>query len=81
VKSFVPGTALPEHGFGNEKEYLQVTLKSATGPILVLNLGAPTPDGQAYFGWTTSLPQSAPLYSVDAAPFKQYKESINAFGR
>ena len=81
VKSFVPGTALPEHGFGNEKEYLHVTLKSATGPILVLNLGAPTPDGQAYFGWTTSLPQSAPLYTVDAAPFKQYKESISAFGR
>lgn len=81
VKSFVPGTALPEHGFGDEKGYLQVTLKSATGPILVLNLGAPTPDGQSYFGWTTSLPQSAPLYSVDAAPFKQYKESISAFGR
>ena len=81
VKSFLPGTALPEHGFGNDKEYLQVTLKSATGPLIVLNLGALTPDGQSYYGWTTSLPQTAPLYTVDATPLKAYKESSGAFAR
>jgi hypothetical protein len=81
VKSFVPGTAQPEHGFGNEKEYLQIVLKSATGPILALNLGASTPDGQAYYGWTAALPQSAPLYTVEAATFRKYKDGIAAFAR
>lgn len=81
VKSFVPGQALPEHGFGNEKEYLQITLKGAGGPLLVLTLGSLTPDGQAYYGWTTSLPQTAPLYTVEAAPLKKYKESSGAFAR
>jgi len=81
VKSFVPGAATDEHGFGNEKEYLHITLKSATGPILVINLGAQTPDGQAFYGWTTSLPQTAPLYTVDAATFRKYKDALSAFGR
>jgi hypothetical protein len=81
VKSFVPGTATHQHGFGNEKEYLQIVLKSATGPILALNLGAATPDGQAFFGWTAALPQTAPLYTVEAATFRKYKDGIAAFAR
>ena len=82
AKSFLPGAvALQEYGFGNDKEYLQITLKGASGNLLVLNLGALTADGQAYYGWTTSLPQTAPYYTVEAAPFKKYKEGPGAFAR
>jgi len=81
VKSFLTGAERPEYGFGNDKEYLQITLKGAGGPLLAMNLGALAPDGQAYYGKTTAPPQTASLFTVEAAPFKMYKESSGAFAR
>jgi hypothetical protein len=81
VKSFLPGPELPEHGFKNDKEYLMITVKRSAGPDIKLILGAPTPDGQGYYGTSSLLPPVAPVFTVDAAPFKMYKESSGAFAR
>jgi hypothetical protein len=81
VKSFVPGPQTPEQGFGNEKEYLHILLKPANGGPIAIQLGNPTPDGQAYYGWTSVLPPGSQVFTVDAAPLKPYKESYGAFAK
>lgn len=81
AKAFLPGSPTPEQGFGDPKESLIVTLKTAAGPLIALNLGASADGGTAYYGWTSILPQSAPVFTVEAAPFKTYKESFGAFAR
>lgn len=82
VKSFIPGVQGPEHGFGDkEKEYLHILLKRINEPPIAIQLGGPTPDGQSYYGWTSLLPATAPLFTVESTPFKPYKESYGAFAR
>lgn len=82
VKSFIPGTPAAEHGFGDkEKEYLHILLKRGTEPPIAIQLGGPTPDGHGYYGWSSVLPPTAPLFTVDVTPFKAYKESYGAFAR
>jgi hypothetical protein len=83
VKAFIPGTPSSIHGFGDDKEKFIVVVKTAAAPkgLLSLNLGNLTDNGTAYFGWTSVLPQTAPLFTVDAGPFKPYKESSGAFAK
>jgi hypothetical protein len=82
VKAFVAGMPGLEHGFGDkEKEYLHILLKRGSEPPIAIQLGGLTSDGQSYYGWTSLLPPAAPLFTVDTAPFKPYKESYGAFAR
>ena len=67
--------ASAEQGFGNPKEELVITLKMATGPGIALNLAGQSADGLAYYGWTSILPQTSPIFTVDAALFRPYKDS------
>lgn len=81
VRSFVPGQPTPEQGFGNPKQYLIITLKTAAGPLIAMNIGAPVSDGSAYYGWTSVLPKEAPVFTLDLLQFKMYKSSAGTFSR
>jgi hypothetical protein len=83
VKSFVSGGVKPEHGFGGDKPYLGISLKTKQGPLINLNVGALTGESdKAYFlnsSW--GLPPASPVCTVDAGPFKAIKEGPGAFAR
>lgn len=81
VKSFLPGQPAPQQGAGNVKVTLEITLKMASGPPITITLGEPTSDNTAYFGWTSLLPKESPVFTVDSARFKEYKESSGAFAK
>jgi hypothetical protein len=81
VKNFLTGGPAPEHGFGIDKDKMNIVLGTAQGYLLSLNIGAPTDGGASYFVWTSVLPQTAPIVTVDAARFKTYKESPGSFAK
>ncbi|HEV3439320.1 MAG TPA: DUF4340 domain-containing protein, partial [Gemmata sp.] len=81
VKAFLPGAPTAEQGFGDVKVSLIIVLKTAAGPLISLNLGASADGGASYYGWTSILPQTAPVFTVDAARFKVYKESSGVFAK
>ena len=81
MKAFVPGTPKGEHGFGDPKQSLGVTVRMQGGLALAINLGAPADGGQSYYGWSSWLPQTDPVFTVDAAPLRAYKESPGALAR
>jgi hypothetical protein len=81
VKSYLPGPTTLEQGFSDEKEYLLITVRIKDHPGIAMNLGGPTPDKQAYYGWTSILPQTAPAYTLPAEPFRKYKDGPQAFAR
>jgi hypothetical protein len=59
---------------------LQVVLRWPGGAIS-LNVGASPDGGQTYYGSSAWLPQTDPVFTVDAAPFKPYKEGPSAFAK
>jgi len=81
VKTFLTGAPTAEQGFGDVKVSLIIVLKTAAGPLISLNLGASADAGASYYGWTSILPQTAPVFTVDAARFKVYKESSGVFAK
>jgi hypothetical protein len=81
VKSFLPGMPTPQQGAGDIKVSLDITLKSASGPPITITLAAPTENGAAYFGWTSLLPAASPVFTVDAARLKEFKESSGSFAK
>jgi hypothetical protein len=81
VKAFLPGVPTVEQGFGDVKVSLIIVLTTAAGPLISLNLGASTDGGSSYYGWTSILPQTAPVFTVDADRFKMYKESSGVFAK
>jgi hypothetical protein len=80
VKEFLPGVPKAEQGFGDDRSLI-IVLKTSAGPLISLNLGAPANDGASYYGWTSILPQTAPVFTVEAATLKAYKDSPKAFSR
>ena len=81
VTKFLPGSPSLEQGFGDEKIQLVIVLSTAAGPLISLNIGGPAEEGKAYYMWTSILPQTAPVFLVDAARFKMYKESPGVFAK
>ncbi|MCS7269789.1 MAG: DUF4340 domain-containing protein [Gemmataceae bacterium] len=79
VRSFVDGAAKPEYGLDNDKEYLIVTLKFTDGTERVLKLGAAADGGAAVYAWTSL--GGGQLLTLDASPFKPYKESPGSLAR
>lgn len=80
ARGFEKGTPEPKHGFGDANQFLQVTVHWP-GAALALNVGASPDGGGSYYVWTASLPQTDPVFVVDAPPFKPYKEKPAAFGK
>ncbi len=80
AKSFVPGPVIEGYGFGDKNNKLIIEVTTASGYIS-LNLGAPLDNGSAYYGWTDQLPPAAPVFTVDSAPFKTYKDSSGSFAK
>jgi hypothetical protein len=80
VKTFEKGAPEPKHGFGDPKLSLTARVRWPGGEAYV-NLGG-TPDGGAsYYGWTTALPAPDQIFTIDAAPFKPYKDGPGGFAR
>ncbi len=80
AKNFEKGMPKPANGFGDPKQNLQATLRWPGGAI-TFNIGAPADGGQSYYAWSAWLPQSDPVFTVDAAPFKPYKEGTGGFAK
>lgn len=81
VKNFLTGGQTPEQGFGDDKVALVINVKTATGLLFTLTLGAPADGGASYFATTSLLPQTAPVCTVDAARFKVYKENSGVLAK
>jgi hypothetical protein len=80
AKSLEKGPPTAANGFGDPKQNLQVVLRWPGGAIS-LNVGASPDGGQTYYGSSAWLPQTDPVFTVDAAPFKPYKEGPSAFAK
>jgi hypothetical protein len=80
AKAFEKGPPEAKHGFGDPKQNLQVILRWPGGAIS-LNVGAAADGGQSYYASSAWLPQSAPVFTVDAGPFKPYKEGPSGFAK
>ncbi|MBY0461101.1 MAG: DUF4340 domain-containing protein, partial [Gemmataceae bacterium] len=81
VRSFERGVPDVKHGFGDPKQALSATLHWP-GAAAAVNLGAPTDATEtAYYGWSSLLPQSDPVFVFDAALFKPFKDKPAGFAR
>jgi hypothetical protein len=76
-------TPEPRHGLNDDKQVFVVTLATATGAHhLHLRLGGPAdPNGTTLYALTNRVPDGKPVVTVDAAPFKAYKEGPAAFAK
>jgi hypothetical protein len=79
VKAFLEGTAKPEYGLDDPKEYLLITLKFTDGTERTLKLGAAADGGASVYAWTSL--GGGQLLTLDASPFKPYKDSPGALAR
>jgi hypothetical protein len=89
VKSFVPGERTREQGLfddgkPDQKDNLSVLVRMVVNgkadPGIHLILGNPTDGGASYFGWTSRVAPPA-VFTIDAAPFKAYREGPGAFAK
>ncbi len=76
-------TPEPKHGLADPKQVFVITLATATGAHhLHLRLGGPADaSGTTLYALTSRMPDGKPIVTVDAAPFKAYKEGPAAFAR
>jgi Domain of unknown function (DUF4340) len=81
VKEFVKGAPNATMGFGDEKESFNAHITIANHPGIILDIWALTDGGTAYFAGTSLRPATEPVIKLDAALFKQYKESSGAFAK
>jgi len=84
VRSFTgDNTMEPKHKLGDDKELFVVTLANAAGGHhLHLRLGGPADaNGTTLYAFTNRVPDGKPIVTVDAAPFKPYKEGPAAFAK
>lgn len=79
VKTFIPGAIHPDQGFDEQKGSLGVNLRTKDGVLLAITIGNTTDNGSATFVWSSVLPQTSPVFTVDAERFKKYKDSPAAF--
>lgn len=80
VNSFEKGVPDGKHGFGDPKQNLAATLHWPGGAVAV-NIGASPDGGATYYGWSSWMPQSDPVFTMDAAPFKPFKDSPGGFAK
>ena len=80
VKAFEKGVPDGKHGFGDPKQNLAATLHWPGGAV-ALNIGASPDGGATYYGWSSWLPQSDPVFTMDAAAFKPFKDSTGGFAK
>ena len=80
VKAFEKGPVDPKHGFGDPKLFLEAKL-SWPGGALVVNLGATPDNGATYYGWSSWSPASDPVFTIDGAMFKSYKDGPSGFAK
>jgi hypothetical protein len=79
VKAFLNGMSKPEYGLENDKEYLIITLKFTDGSERVLKLGATTDGGATLYAWSSL--DGGQFLTLDASPFKPYKDSPGSLAR
>lgn len=80
ARSFEQGAMAPKHGFGDPKQNLAVTLRWPAGAVS-FNLGASPDGGTTYYGWSAWLPATDPVFTLDAAPFKPFKDKPGGFAK
>jgi hypothetical protein len=80
VRSFEKGLPEARHGFGDPKQNLDVKLTWSWGAVQ-FNIGASTDNGATYYGKSGWLDQSNPVFTLDGAPFKAYKEGATGFAK
>ena len=81
VKEFLPGPPNPSMGFGDEKESLNVKLSIKDHPGMTLDLWSLTDGGASYFAALTLQKPWEPVFKLDAAPLKPYKDSPAGFAK
>jgi hypothetical protein len=85
VKEFVEGERKREQGLfddgkEDQKDNLSIQVKLKDDPGIHLILGNATDNGASYFAWTSRLKPN-PVFTVDAAMFKQFREGPGAFAK
>ncbi|VTR99425.1 : DUF4340: DUF4340: DUF4340: DUF4340 [Gemmata massiliana] len=80
VKSFVSGKPEAKHGFANPNEFLDVRFEWAGGNA-TFRLGASPDNGATYYGETSLLPPSDPVFIIDGALLKPFKERPGGFAK
>jgi hypothetical protein len=81
VKTFLNTGLAPDQGFGDDKIALGINIRAANGQLIALTLGAPTDGGSAYYAWTNLLPFATSVFTVEAGPFKMYKDNSGVFAK
>jgi hypothetical protein len=81
VKEFVAGPPNPSMGFGDEKESLNVKLSIKDHPGMTLDLWSLADNGASYFGALTLQKPWEPVFKLDAAALKPYKDSPAGFAK
>ena len=80
AKSFEPGPPNAKHGFGDPNQFLEVKVQWPGGAV-ALNIGATADAGATYYVWSSWLPQTDPVFTVDGPPFKPFKEKPGGFAK
>jgi hypothetical protein len=80
VKAFEKGGVKGEYGFGDPQQNLQVKLSWPGGAVAV-NVAASPDNGGTYYCWTSYLDQKEPVFTIDGAPFKDYKAGPGGFAK
>ncbi|HEY1189072.1 MAG TPA: DUF4340 domain-containing protein, partial [Gemmata sp.] len=80
VKTFEKGGFDAKHGFADPKQALQVTLHWPGG-IVSLNIGASPDNGATYFGSSSWMPRDEPVFTLEGAQLKPFKEGPGGFAK
>jgi hypothetical protein len=80
AKAFEQGVPETKHGFGDPKQNLNVKL-SFPGGAITLSLGASPDGGATYYAWSAWLDQKNPVFTLEGAPFKPFKDGPSGFAK
>ena len=83
VKTFKNDKSSGDYGILDPNHSLGFKVEFANRPGIIFTLGKPTDGDASYFGWTSIIPDADAkgVITVDAFPFKIYKEKPGAFAK
>ena len=80
VKSFEAGRPEARHGLANPNEFLDVRFEWPAGAV-TFRLGATPDNGATYYGETVWLPATDPMFTIDGALLKPFKDKPGGFAK
>ncbi|MBP3957281.1 DUF4340 domain-containing protein [Gemmata sp. G18] len=80
VKGFEQGRPEARHGLANPNEFLDVRFEWPGGAV-TFRLGATPDNGATYYGETGWLPATDPMFTIDGALLKPFKDKPGGFAK